>query len=185
MKNCSDIKDVKSIQNIYPNIHVGFYQVPLLGTVNVFTLLFENVSVLKENWKDIYSSIAAYFQAGLPVESEFERWNIYLFYICREEVEKELQYKIENDRFASRKIVLGNCKEEITDEVVERVINQHITNTDLEIGDMIQQGGKGFLKNVIISEIVDLNKPKTQKKGSEIDIQKILDELENKFRDEI
>ena len=182
MQNCSDHKDVKSIQNIYPDINIGYYQVPFLGTISVFTLIFETTSALKDNWRDIYSSVAAYFQAGLPAESEFEKWNIYLFYVCREEVEKELQYKIENDRFASRKIVLGNCKDVINDDMVKTIVSQHITNSDLKIGDSMQQNNNKFQKNDIISEVLALNKPKAPKKETEVEVQKILAELEIKLK---
>lgn len=182
MQNCSDHKDVKSIQNIYPYIQIGYYQVPFLGTISVFTLTIEKAALLKDNWRDIYSSIAAYFQSSLPAESEFEKWNIYLFYICREEVEKELQYKIENDRFASRKIVLGNCKEVINDKTVSTIINQHITNSDLKIDNQVQQANSKFIKSHVISKVLALNKPKISKKESDIEIQKVLADLENKLK---
>lgn len=185
MKNCSDTENVKSIESIYPGIKVGLYQVPFLGTINVFTLLFDTEILLQQNWKDLYSSIAAYFQANLPSSAEFERWNMYIFYICREPVEKELQYKIENDRFACRKIVLGNCKEEMNEEAVEKITSQYITNSDLEITGTIQNKSIAFKRDEQLTKLINTHKLTTTKKNAETDIQKILTELEEKYNDEV
>ena len=185
MKNFSDHKDLLSIQNIYGNVSMGLYQETLLGTVNIFTLLFNTTADLAETWRDIYSSIAAYFQTGLPADAEFERWNIYLLYICREDVDKELQYKIENDRFACRKIVLDNITDDLTDDLVEKLISQHITNSDLQIKGNIQLQPSVFNKDLELSGLVDRYKSKTVKKVEEIDTRKILFELERRFSNEI
>lgn len=181
MKNCSNNQDLKSIQNIYQNVAIGLYQQKFLGTVNVFTLVFDNIQTLSENWRDLYSSIAAYFQAGLPQNADFERWNIYLIYISRVEVDKGLQYKIENDRFASRKIVIGNFKEEITDAGVEKLIQMHITNTDLEVDIDPPKPADSFLKNSLIATALSKVKATTSKKKNDEDIQNILKDLENKL----
>ncbi|MGF7028982.1 MULTISPECIES: ABC-three component system middle component 1 [Sphingobacterium] len=185
MKNCSDTENVKSIEKIYPGVKVGLYQVSFLGTINVFTLLFPTENLLKEQWKDLYSSIAAYFQADLPSSAEFERWNMYIFYVCRESVEKELQYKIENDRFACRKIVLGNYKEEVNDEAVEKIISHHITNTDLNITATVQNKSITFKKDEQLTKLISTHKLTTTKKNAETDIQKILTELEEKYNNEV
>lgn len=185
MKNCSDHKDLLSIQNIYQDVSIGLYQEALLGTINVFTLLFENKSILAHSWKDIYSSIAAYFQTGLPIDAEFERWNIYLLYICRESVDKELQYKIENDRFACRKIVLSSFTDELEDNLVESLISQHITNSDLQITGNLKLQPLVFNKDTQLSELVNRHKSKTAKNVYDIDTKGLLSELERRFNDEI
>lgn len=185
MKNCSDIENVKSIERMYPDVKVGFYQVPFVGTVNVFTLLFEEECLLKNNWKDLYSSIAAYFQADLPSSAEFERWNMYIFYICRETVEKELQYKIENDRFACRKIVLGNRKDEINEGFVEKIISQYITNSDLKITGTVQKKSVDFKRDSQLTKLINKYKLSSSNKNAETEIQNILKELEDKYNDEV
>jgi hypothetical protein len=185
MKNCSDTENVKSIERMYPQVKVGFYQVPFVGIVNVFTLFFEEENLLKQNWKDLYSSIAAYFQADLPSSAEFERWNMYIFYICRETVEKELQYKIENDRFACRKIVLGNCKGEIDEKVVKKIISQYITNSDLKITGTVQNKSVVFKRDDQLTKLINMHKLSSSKKNAETEIQKILTELEEKYNNEV
>nr|WP_146203182.1 ABC-three component system middle component 1 [Mucilaginibacter oryzae] len=54
-----------------------------------------------------------------------------MFYLCKSEVSLALKYKIENDRFSSRKIILDNYDEEISDIGVNDIINEHITNVDI------------------------------------------------------
>ncbi|MFV8339618.1 ABC-three component system middle component 1 [Flavobacterium sp. LB3P21] len=101
--------------------------------ISVFLSVFEDQQTLNKSWVDISSTISSAFQVNLiGKENEFEKWNIYILYICKNDVEKGLKNKIENDKFSSRKIVEDNLKEILTDEVVEKLIVKHITNTDLE-----------------------------------------------------
>ncbi|TWI15512.1 ABC-three component system middle component 1 [Sphingobacterium siyangense] len=185
MKNCSDHKDLQSIRNIYQDVSIGLYQETIPGTVNVFTLFFENKAILYHAWKDIYSSVAAYFQTGLPVDAEFERWNIYLLYICRESVDKELQYKIENDRFACRKIVLGDFADELDDNLVNNLISEHITNSDLQITGNLGLQPKIFNKDTQLSQLMNRHRFKTAKNVEDFDIGGILSDLERRFKNEI
>lgn len=101
--------------------------------ISVFLSEFEDEEALNISWMDISSTISSAFQGSLTgKENEFEKWNIYILYICKNDVEKGLKNKIENDKFSSRKIVEDNMKQILTDEVIEELIIKHITNTDLE-----------------------------------------------------
>ena len=101
--------------------------------ISVFLSVFEDQQALKENWVDISSTISSAFQVNLKgKENEFEKWNIYILYICKNDVEKGLKNRIENDKFSSRKIVEDNFIEVLSDDIVEKLIIKHITNTDLE-----------------------------------------------------
>ncbi|WP_309607764.1 ABC-three component system middle component 1 [Flavobacterium sp.] len=101
--------------------------------ISVFLSLFEDEGTLNKSWIDISSTISSAFQGNLIGKgNEFEKWNIYILYICKNDVEKGLKNRIENDKFSSRKIVEDNLKEILTDEVIEKLIIKHITNTDLK-----------------------------------------------------
>jgi hypothetical protein len=100
--------------------------------MTVFISLSNTQEDLRVSWKDISSTISSAFQGGLKgKENEFEKWNIYILYGCKSDVEKGLKNMIENDKFSSRKIVEDNLKDILTDEVVKKLIVKHITNTDL------------------------------------------------------
>jgi hypothetical protein len=70
----------------------------------------------------------------------------------------------------------------INDKTVSTIISQHITNSDLKIDNQAQQANNKFIKSDVISEVLALNKPKTSKKESDIELQKILADLENKLK---
>lgn len=84
---------------------------------------------IKENWLNISSSIAALYQTRLP--DDYSVWNIYFILICAGSVSRDLQYKIENDKFSMRKIVRSNCT--ITDNSdAIALINDEILGSSLE-----------------------------------------------------
>lgn len=102
--------------------------------ISVFTSLFDSQGALDKLWQDISSVLASTFQVQLKGrENEFEKWNIYIIYVCKEEVDKTLKNKIENNKFSSRKIVEDKFDGELTDERVNEFIIKHITNTDLQV----------------------------------------------------
>lgn len=98
--------------------------------INVF-IFHSNYDTLKLKWDKVSSAVAMCYQADVNDENEFEKWNLYIIYICTEKVDKELKAKIENDKFSSRKIVEVNFAEKVTDETSNNLIIEHITNTDL------------------------------------------------------
>lgn len=97
-----------------------------LGKAHAFFIEIED-SFSNSSWKEMRNFIAIEFQNTLL--DEFERWNIYLFYIVKSSIRKDLKYKIENDTFSSRKIVI----EEKYDHT--EIIEEHILNCDITINE--------------------------------------------------
>ncbi|PWK72888.1 hypothetical protein LX99_04218 [Mucilaginibacter oryzae] len=113
----------------YPNEFVTFKLIEYKGNVSVFVFYFEEEKHLGKTWNNVSGNVAGLYQAELT--EDFDVWNIYMFYLCKSEVSLALKYKIENDRFSSRKIILDNYDEEISDIGVNDIINEHITNVDI------------------------------------------------------
>lgn len=115
--------------------------------------------VLAQNWTKITDFIAINFQTSL--NEGFAVWNIYLFFITKKLISKELRFKIENDTFSSRKIVI---EEDMSNT---EIINEHILNKDLPIeGRIVNPPPSTFIKNKIFSQFlkkVESDKKKTQK----------------------
>ncbi|MEQ8474486.1 MAG: hypothetical protein RIC35_25030 [Marinoscillum sp.] len=93
------------------------------GQIHAFFLTIENEEVLKSCWEEVTSWIAGRFQA--KVESEFEQWNIYLFFMVPFKIDISLKYSIENDTFSSRKIVIEGG------QAYDKILAEHIINSDL------------------------------------------------------
>lgn len=98
---------------------------------NIFIVTLIDENILSEIWENLIAKIAFHFQSN--IDKEIELWNIYVIFFIENQLEqKELKYKIENDYFCARKIVLdniGNIKDD--DEKIKSEISKKLF--DLEI----------------------------------------------------
>lgn len=97
--------------------------------ISCFYLKSRNENELRENWQYISSSIAALYQAHLT--DDYSTWNIYLLLACEESISRNLQYKIENDKFSMRKIVHSDVKNADEKKIME-LLNNEILGNSLE-----------------------------------------------------
>ncbi len=97
--------------------------------VYVFTIVLDEER-LNSNWENIQNKVALDFQSNL--EKEIELWNIYVIFFIENQIEqKELKYKIENDHYCARKIVIDNIGNIKDDEKIKSEISKKLF--DLEI----------------------------------------------------
>ncbi len=108
------------LEEKFKNIRFDYRNVDFGSTIPAFFIYFEDEKLLKQKWEGIANLIAVDFQARQ--RNEYQVWNIYLFYIINNPISKELKYKIENDTFSSRKIVIENTSDQ------DLMINEHILN---------------------------------------------------------
>lgn len=116
---------------MFPDFNLNFATIKFPETISVFALSFNTSKELAENWEKINLAVAGYYQAELDDAADFQRWNIYIFYLCQEPVAVGLKYKIQNDKFSSRKIVVEEYNRKLTKKGIDELIAGHITNTDL------------------------------------------------------
>lgn len=98
--------------------------------IHIFTCICEDENILKRKWKILNNDIAWYFEAKL--KKEIERWNLYIIYFVKGEVDKNLQYEIEQDKYCSRKIVIRKFSRESNDDKLKNIINDKLF--DIKIG---------------------------------------------------
>lgn len=115
-------------------------------------------SVLSESWEEISDFIALYFQNDLT--SEFERWNIYLFFLVPEEIDQDLKYKIENDTFSSRKILI----EGRTD--IDEIIDEYILAKSISL-EFVEKTEKNFEPDPLIEVILKGKELRKQRRTGE------------------
>lgn len=98
--------------------------------VYVFTIVLDEER-LNSNWENIQNKVALDFQSN--IEKEIELWNIYVIFFIEKQIEqKELKYKIENNHYCARKIVLDNIDNiKDNDEKIKSEISKKLF--DLEI----------------------------------------------------
>lgn len=96
----------------------------------IFSIFFTEQE-LTELWENLRNDIALYFQSNL--EKEIELWNIYIiFFIENSIVQKELKYKVENDYYCARKLVIDNVGEiKDNEEKIKAEINKKLFGLEI------------------------------------------------------
>lgn len=89
-----------------------------------------------QKWREINSFIAAKYLR--VCENNFERWNTYLLFVCAEEIPKNIQYEIENNKFSMRKIVAkDNIQSDFLNTYeIESIINERILSSNVKLTQM-------------------------------------------------
>ncbi|ANE50621.1 ABC-three component system middle component 1 [Flavisolibacter tropicus] len=127
--NTPDI--IAILKDEYKDLFIKFKSIDYRGLISLFIVQVSSNELLSNYWDKISGSIAAYYQPYLS--NDFEKWNIYIMYISTIKVDQHLKYKIENDRFSSRKIVIDQFNKEVNDLTIEDLVIDHITNKDLPL----------------------------------------------------
>lgn len=126
------------LDELFPTLNPLLSKIEFIGTVSVFSFIFDSEYVLNQNWESITATIASYYQSKLEEEGkDFELWNIYILFIVKEKVSTQLKYKVENDKFSSRKIVQDKMLNVIDADLISQLIWGHIVNCDLDISEPI------------------------------------------------
>lgn len=116
---------LSDMQNEFSDISFEYKEINFGGIIPSFFISLNNEETLRNHWKAISEFIAIHFQSSL--RNEFSIWNIYLFFILKQEVKDDLKYIIENDTFSSRKIII------FSNQKIESIIQEHIKNDDTKI----------------------------------------------------
>lgn len=110
--------------------------------------LSSNSRVIEESWRDIMDDITNnYMLQGL---SEFEMWNTYLVFFCHDQLEKEVQYAIENDKFSMRKLFIRIYDIDSSEEsefMLKSLLNKKLLLEDVSI-DITSMENKDWLKSM-------------------------------------
>ena len=174
----------KFFKERYPNEFVTFKLIEYKGNVSVFVFYFGQEKELEKTWNNLSGNVAGLYQAELI--EDFDMWNIYMFYLCGSEISLALKYKIGNDRFSSRKIVLDNYDEEISDIGIKDIINEHITNVDIKYTPKEAKKGTLSLETGTDRAIWDLIKDMSLKPGKQslAESEQILSKIAQNIKDE-
>lgn len=116
--------------------------------IYIFTKVFENETKLIEEWESINETIAVEFQSVL--DDEVAIWNLYVIFFVKGMVSIEAKYKIEEDTYATRKMVKDNFIVNNEQEFIEKKLFK------IDIEHQSQPSTK-FLKDEL-KDYKDLNK---------------------------
>lgn len=159
------------LANNYPSVDSSIETTEYGGLIHSFFLKFQSEESMTGLWQEMVSAIAFYFQSML--DEDFEKWNLYVFFLSPGEISKELKYKIENDPISSRKIVVENYNNEAT----TTIISDHITNDSLNLAAKKLVPVERLERNPLISEELKKFAPKVSGKKKKSNEPYIVDTL--------
>lgn len=130
MNLLASTKDIDFLTTSFPEMKFMLLDTGVVGSISCFVCWIDNENLLSYRWSHVASLIAVEYQSVLEDESAV--WNIYLCFICPFQVNKNLKYEIENNKFSMRKIVVdGTIFDNDTDVI--QYLNDEILGHDLEI----------------------------------------------------
>jgi hypothetical protein len=136
--------------------------------LNIICCAFDNEKDLNDCWEIIVDNVALHVQSKL--ENIIELYNVYMIFFI-EEINEQLVYKIEQDKYSSRKIVIKKAmpmsEEELKDIVSKRLFYFDIekSENDFSISEILKNCEKKFygyieskdlIKDEDIDEIVNI-----------------------------
>lgn len=132
-------------ENNFRDVPLEIIEIQFTGDIIGFFVKLNHEKQLESLWEEIIMCVATDFQAN--IENEFSTWNMYLFFLMESSAGREIKYRIENDTFCCRKIIVS-----ATDSY-SKIIEEHILNTHFTMGAEGDGSFKiDFEKNDIISK---------------------------------
>ncbi|MCG9542308.1 hypothetical protein L1D37_00790 [Vibrio sp. Isolate33] len=119
-----------NIKNEYNLSDIKFVKVNELGGMYVLFCSFQDINSMEYLWEKISSVVAS--RISNKLNNDFERWNVYLFLSTNRKTKPSIQYKIENDTFFCRKIVINEEISEFNDDLMTKYIDDYIMNYDIK-----------------------------------------------------
>lgn len=90
----------------------------------------DNIEAIAERWEHVVGSVAGTYQASLT--DEFSKWNIYLVFFTKYPLDIPLKYRIENNKFSMRKIVIDQNSIPLG-QTIHEYLNSEILGLDLQL----------------------------------------------------
>ncbi len=157
-------KDLSALTERFDSWEFSFFKTRESGqSLIAFCCQTDSISNFENDWFSISNFVAAEYISKL--ESSFEKWNAYLVYVCTENISKEIQYKIENNKFSTRKVVVNQQNRILNSGEIKNLINRIILSSNIRI-DALEFNTSNELKvsdlaNRLFLEIknVDNNQP--------------------------
>ncbi len=172
--NKMELPITDEINSVFEINHFSIGKVKYGGDILVGIVKFKDDAILITHWKEFNSYLTAKFMP--TVTDDYSKWNFYVFYIAESSLGKSIKYEIENNKFSSRKIVIEDCKN-ISKEVIEEIISEHITNDNFQTNVIVKQKSS-FKKNANLVNILD-------KISLKDDLQEALNSIEKAYKNEV
>lgn len=149
--------------------------------IPIVFIQFNDLNDLEKYWKEFNSLITAEYLIRL--ETDFSKWNSYVFYLTESTVKKPLKYEIENNKFSTRKIVIESINQTVDDNTIKSILSEHIINDNIEF-NVESKNVESFSKNTIINEALKSSSFNKSNDLKEENLLKVLNHLEKSISNE-
>lgn len=120
-----------------------------------FSFFVTSEDVLRVNWQELTNEIAMNYISHL--DNSFSKWNCYIVFFCSLKLSIDLKYKIENNKFAARKLVVDNLGRGLNDTQLNNVINNRILDSNIELNQSEVSISKELELSDISQRLIDKN----------------------------
>lgn len=183
--NKQESDELKYMQKLYDNPKITHWIKNFGVRCHIFTIQIALETNLADIWEDFTNTIAGNFQANF--ENEYENWNVYVVFLAEIKIERALKYKIENDKYSSRKIVMDEISPPIDEDKIVESISKRIFQLDIGPDTPkknLQQSLSQIIDKKLYSNIPNVNlegRPEPKKKERERVFKKIYEEYTNEI----
>ncbi|NQZ07789.1 MAG: hypothetical protein HRT35_11565 [Algicola sp.] len=148
--------DLTVVEREFEGWHISSFKVSIgRGHIVAYCCQTTNSADFANEWQQINSYIAAKYVA--KNKQPFERWNSYLLFVCTAKIPKALRYEIENNKFAMRKIVVGEAGTVLNDEALAIVLNREILSTNVTITSNSNTTFPPLILNNVTTDLIAAN----------------------------
>ncbi|KTF14783.1 ABC-three component system middle component 1 [Pseudoalteromonas sp. H105] len=129
-----------SIEKEFSTASIKHFAVNQNGAkLRAFYCHFETISELSNLWLQWISFLASeYFKDDLSI---FEKMNIYVLFSCNEDIPKSIQFSIENNKFAVRKLIYDKSCVSLPDKEIINFLDRKILSSHINIEEPLEEKG--------------------------------------------
>ncbi|MCU4552903.1 hypothetical protein KTI87_09625 [Acinetobacter nosocomialis] len=175
MKLLNRSNEVNYLRTEFKEFEFEFFSVDIKEKLFISCIVCwsDSVDSTVSFWKEIQSIISVNHQP----ESEYARWNIYLVFLNEEKLSIDDKYRIENDKFSARKIILDGLSKLPTIDEAGEMINSELLGYDMKLSNSLNKNDE--VSTLIDSSIFSLinNLPLDSTKESKKIRSEVLNEL--------
>ncbi len=142
--------------------------------------------LLEDIWEKLNSTIAV--ELTPHFNTEYELWNMYLFFLSQEDISNTLKFKIEHNKFSSRKIVADVKSTGLDMVTIDQLISKYITNEDItisEVDNLPQTKENSYSNDSTIYKLIEKCNLKSTKSANKENVEKLYSEIIKEIKHEI
>lgn len=156
----NNIKLFRYVPNTFSKNSYNFY---------IFTCDFNSENDLIEEYSTFNDIIAYDFQRKLL--KNIEKWNVYLFLFVNNKISEEVKSLVEQNKYATRKLVFDNNEDDLSNEKKEKIIINKLFSLNITSKKSVIDDNED-LRNIIekkdsilLETLESLKKIKTKKRN--------------------